>query len=72
MELSSPTSPASASSKRGWSNSTASRCAGSSAGRTLPSPGSCASSHVGRRRTARTVGASCAGGVRERTAVKIP
>jgi hypothetical protein len=43
MELSSPTPPASASSKRGRSNSPASRYAGSSAGRTPPSAGSRAS-----------------------------
>ena len=43
MELSSPTSPASASSKRGRSHSPTSRCAGSSAGRTPPSAGSYAS-----------------------------
>ena len=43
MELSSPTSSASASSKRGRSHSPASRCAGSSAGRTPPSAGSYAS-----------------------------
>eukprot|EP00966_Prymnesium_polylepis_P271199 6265730-Prymnesium_polylepis.1 len=43
MELRSPTSPASASSKSGRSNSPASRCAGSSAGRTPPSAGSWAS-----------------------------
>ena len=50
MELSSPASPASASSKRGRSNSPASRCAESSAGHTPASTGSCASCRS--RRTA--------------------
>eukprot|EP00966_Prymnesium_polylepis_P322669 7378917-Prymnesium_polylepis.1 len=70
MELSSPTSPASASSKRGRSSNPSSRCAGSSAGHSRhPLPAHVP--HVGRRRTARTVRVSAATDVCASVAVNI-
>eukprot|EP00966_Prymnesium_polylepis_P308682 7133304-Prymnesium_polylepis.1 len=67
MELSSPTSPASVSSKRGRSSSPSSRCAGGPAQAARRPLLGCVP-HVGRsQRTARTARASCAGVVSAKT-----